>query len=158
MSVALHFLKPSPGSVHRRKRVGRGRSSGHGKTCGRGQKGAQSRSGYSRRPGFAGGNTPLLLTFPKVGFVPVRKKEYAVFNIGRLAYIADKHSSEEITPELLYRWGYIQHNEKVKILGDGELTTKKLKRVVAHAFSRLAEKKLKEAKIFVEKATTDNHR
>lgn len=158
MSVALHSLKPAGGSVHRRKRVGRGRSSGHGKTCGRGQKGAQSRSGYNRRPGFAGGNTPLLLQFPKVGFVPVRRKEYAVFNISRLAQIAEKHSAEEITPELLYRWGYIQRNEMVKILGNGELSSKKLKRVVAHAFSASAEKKLKEAKVFVEKLPAANPR
>ena len=35
----LKDLKPSPGSTHRKRRVGRGIGSGHGKTAGRGHKG-----------------------------------------------------------------------------------------------------------------------
>ncbi|MCX6000040.1 MAG: 50S ribosomal protein L15, partial [Chloroflexi bacterium] len=38
-------LSPSPGSKHKRKRIGRGWSSGHGKFCGRGSKGQKARSG-----------------------------------------------------------------------------------------------------------------
>ena len=40
----LKDLKPSPGSTHRKRRVGRGIGSGHGKTAGRGHKGLGARS------------------------------------------------------------------------------------------------------------------
>src|SRR5438270_489712 len=42
--MKLHELKPSPGSHHPRKRVGRGPGSGHGKTSTRGQKGQGART------------------------------------------------------------------------------------------------------------------
>ena len=51
-----------------RKRVGRGAGSGLGKTCGRGHKGQKSRSGGGVRPGFEGGQNPLYMRLPKVGF------------------------------------------------------------------------------------------
>ena len=37
--IGLHSLKPTPGSRHRKKRVGRGEGSGIGKTSGRGENG-----------------------------------------------------------------------------------------------------------------------
>lgn len=66
--MELNKLSPADGSVHARKRVGRGIGSGLGKTCGRGHKGQTSRSGGSVRPGFEGGQMPLQKRLPKFGF------------------------------------------------------------------------------------------
>jgi large subunit ribosomal protein L15 len=49
------------------KRVGRGISAGQGKTAGRGTKGQNSRTGHSHRPDFEGGQTPLMMSLPKLG-------------------------------------------------------------------------------------------
>ena len=43
--MRLSELQPSPGSKHKKKRVGRGPGSGWGKTAGRGHKGQNSRAG-----------------------------------------------------------------------------------------------------------------
>lgn len=45
MSVGLHNLRRSMGSIHRSKRVGRGLGSGHGTSSTRGTKGQRARSG-----------------------------------------------------------------------------------------------------------------
>ena len=66
--MKLHDLKPTPGSKHRRRRVGRGESSGLGKTSGKGNKGQKARSGASIRPGFEGGQMPIARRLPKKGF------------------------------------------------------------------------------------------
>ncbi len=64
----LSNLKPAKGSVHKRKRIGRGTGSGHGGTSTRGHKGAKSRSGYSQKIGFEGGQMPIYRLLPKRGF------------------------------------------------------------------------------------------
>ena len=43
--MRLSELSPSPGSKHKKKRVGRGPGSGWGKTAARGHKGQNSRAG-----------------------------------------------------------------------------------------------------------------
>lgn len=50
--MKLHELSPAPGSVSKRKRVGRGHGSGNGKTAGKGHKGQNARSGGGVRIGF----------------------------------------------------------------------------------------------------------
>ena len=144
MELGLHNLKPDPGAVRERKRVGRGHGSGHGKTSGRGQKGQKSRSGWKggTRPGFEGGQTPLYMRFPKRGFSNAPfKKEYAVVNVGILNERFEEGT--EITPELLRKEGLVKKNLPVKILGDGELTKKFS--VKAHKFSASAKEKIEAA-------------
>ena len=77
----LSNLKPTPGSTHAKKRLGRGIGSGTGKTAGRGHKGQNARSGGGTRPGFEGGQTPLFKRLPKRGFVNPFRKEYACVNV-----------------------------------------------------------------------------
>jgi len=48
MKLQVHTLKPTPGSQHRKKVVGRGNASGHGTMACRGGKGQTARSGGSR--------------------------------------------------------------------------------------------------------------
>ena len=67
--MKMNSLKPNPGSIKSRKRVGRGNSSGHGSTSGRGTKGQKSRSGSKISSYFEGGQMPLSRRVPKRGFV-----------------------------------------------------------------------------------------
>ncbi|MGA0864047.1 MAG: 50S ribosomal protein L15, partial [Ilumatobacteraceae bacterium] len=71
-------LAPAPGSVKRRKRVGRGIGGKGGKTAGRGTKGQYARNTVAR--GFEGGQMPLKQRVPKLkGFNnPFRVEYYAV--------------------------------------------------------------------------------
>lgn len=137
--MKLNELKPSPGSKHRRKRVGRGPGSGHGKTSCRGHKGSGSRSGSKMHSGFEGGQMPLIRRIPKRGFASLNRKEYALINI---EYLNRFKEGDKITPDSLKEIGMVKKSEKlVKVLGRGELTVKKLQ-ITAHAFSQNAVSKI----------------
>lgn len=132
----LSNLRPASGSVRNNKRVGRGQGSGRGGTSTRGHKGAKSRSGYSKKVGFEGGQMPLQRRIPKYGFKNINRKEYKGINISTLQALAEKRNISSIGVETLVSAGLVSKNELVKILGNGELTTKL--EVKAHAFSKSA--------------------
>ncbi|HBC32670.1 MAG TPA: 50S ribosomal protein L15 [Clostridiales bacterium] len=139
--MKLHELKPNPGSVKKKKRLGRGTASGQGKTAGRGMNGQGSRSGGGTRPGFEGGNMPLYRRLPKRGFTNIFGTQYAELNVEALNQFED---GAEITPEILKSEGIIKKQlDGVKILGNGELE-KKLT-VKAHKFSKSAVEKIEAA-------------
>jgi large subunit ribosomal protein L15 len=135
----LSNLKPSQGSKHSKKRVGRGHGSGQGTQAGRGHKGAQSRSGYSFKRGFEGGQMPLHRRVPKRGFHNPFRVEYAVVNLDTLAERFD--AGTVVTPELLRERGLV-HGERlqIKVLARGEFSKKLTVR--AHKFSGKAAEKL----------------
>ena len=131
--MRLHDLKPTAGSKHRRKRLGRGPGSGRGgHTSTRGQKGQGSRSGSSTRPGFEGGQLPLARRLPKRGFNNKRfGTVYIPVNVESLNQFDDGVTVDETT---LRGAGLVNgRGSGVKILGQGELE-KKLT-VKANAFS-----------------------
>src|SRR5258706_15661331 len=101
----LSNLKPSQGSKHSKKRVGRGHGTGQGTQAGRGHKGAQSRSGWAKKRGFEGGQMPLHRRVPKRGFHNPFRTEYAVVNLDALAERFDANTV--VTPELLRERGII---------------------------------------------------
>lgn len=139
--MKLHELKPSQGSVKKRKRLGRGTATGQGKTAGRGQDGQNSRSGGGTRPGFEGGQMPLYRRIPKRGFNNPFRKEWTILNIEDLNAFED---GTEITPELLIQEGMVKKlNYGLKVLGDGELQKKLTVR--AHKFSQSAIEKIEAA-------------
>ncbi len=133
--MKLHTLKPADGSTKTNKRLGRGQGSG-GSTAGRGHKGAKSRSGYSKKFGFEGGQMPLQRRVPKFGFKNNNKIYYKSVNLDSLEKIAEKHKGVEISFQLLVDNGIIGRNDKIKVLGRGELKSKV--NVQAHAFSGTA--------------------
>jgi large subunit ribosomal protein L15 len=139
--MKLHELRNVPGATHRIKRVGRGEGSGLGKTSGRGGKGQTARSGSSIRPGFEGGQMPLYRKLPHRGFNNANfHKQFAVVNVGDL----EKLGVAEVNFDVLVKAGLIRADaERVKILGNGELT-KKLK-VTACKFSGSAKAKIEKA-------------
>lgn len=132
----LSSLKPAEGSVKSRKRIGRGQGSGRGGTSTRGHKGAKSRSGYSQKIGFEGGQMPLYRRVPKYGFRNINRVEYRSINIDIIQHLAATRNVEVVDMDLLIENGYVSKNDKVKILGRGELTAKV--EVRANAFSASA--------------------
>jgi len=134
--MELSNLKPAEGSTHNSKRKGRGQGSGRGGTSTRGHKGAQSRSGYSRKIGFEGGQMPLQRRLPKFGFNNINRKEFKGINISTLQYLADKKNLKDIDIDTLIDAGLVNKNARVKILGNGNLSSKLS--VKAHAFSKKA--------------------
>ncbi len=134
----LSNLKPTPGSTHAKKRLGRGVGSGTGKTAGKGTKGQNSRSGGGTRPGFEGGQTPFFKRLPKRGFTNRFRKEYATVNVSELNRYAE---GTVVTKELLLQDRLIRKElSGLKILGNGELTVKLT--VQANKFTKTAEEKI----------------
>jgi|SRR5690554_2901770 len=122
--MKLHNLKPAAGSTKNRKRIGRGQASGQGTSAGRGTKGQQSRTGNSKKIGFEGGQTPLQRRIPKFGFKNINRVEYKEFNLGQVDALIEKYELEEFSLDSLYENSLIQKSDKVKVLGNGEITKK----------------------------------
>ena len=134
----LSHLRPAPGSVKKKKRLGRGPGSGLGKTSGKGHKGRGSRSGGNTPPGYEGGQMPLARRLPKRGFHNPFRERYCIINLASLEHFAD---GSLVDLESLQVAGLVRGKQKkVKILAKGELT--KVLTVKAHAFSQQAREKI----------------
>ena len=138
--MELHNLKPAPGSVKKGKRIARGQGSGHGGTSTRGHKGAKSRSGWSSKRAFEGGQMPLQMRLPKKGFKNPNRVSYTALNLARLQEISEKYGLSEISIDALYANRIIKKGEKVKVLANGELTSKVSVKV--HAISEKAKSQI----------------
>ncbi len=136
----LETLRPPRGSRKKKVRVGRGMGSKLGRTAGKGNKGQKSRRGYSRRRGFEGGQMPLHRRIPKRGFRSPFGTTFDVINVADLNVFP---AGETVTPDILRAHGFVRTQQQVKILGDGELTSKLA--VHAHAFSASAKEKITKA-------------
>ena len=126
----LSNLKPAQARKDR-KRIGRGLGSGKGRYSGRGIKGQKSRAGsHKMRAGFEGGQMPIYMRMGKergstskdaMPIGPFRTYSQPV----NVAALERFDAGTEVTPELLKEAGLIRTIRKdVKILGNGELTTK----------------------------------
>lgn len=122
--MKLHELRPAKGSVHKEKRLGRGEASGKGGTSTKGNKGGQSRAGYKRKMAHEGGQMPIQRRIPKRGFKNPNRIEYKVFNLGQIDQLVEKYDIKEFSLENLYINGLISQTDRVKILGNGELSSK----------------------------------
>jgi len=125
--MQLNELKSSPGSKHRRMRVGRGIGSGKGKTSGRGGKGQTARTGV-RINGFEGGQTPIHRRLPKRGFKNHTRVIYAVVNLGSIQKAVDAGKldiKQPIDLAGLQKAGLARNSDlDVKLLAKGKLTAK----------------------------------
>ena len=118
--LKVHHLRPAPGAKKDKTRVGRGEGS-KGKTAGRGTKGTKAR--YSVRPGFEAGNIGFVMRSPKLrGFKNPFRVEYQVVNLDKLAELYPKGG--DVTILDLVAKGAVRKNEKVKVLGDGDIAVK----------------------------------
>jgi len=143
MSITLHNLHPNEGSNRPKKRLGRGRGSGTGKTSGKGVKGQKARPGHhGARFAFEGGQMPMPRRIPKRGFKNPNRVEAFPINVETLGKIFDAGATIDL--ETLRARGIVPKLvEKIKILGEGELT-KKLA-IKAHAASATAKQKIEAA-------------
>ncbi len=118
--LKMHHLRPAPGAKTERTRVGRGEAS-KGKTAGRGTKGTKAR--YQVRAGLEGGNLNSIMRAPKLrGFKNPFRVEYQVVNLERLAELYPKGGDVTVTD--LVAKGVVRKNEKVKVLGTGDIDVK----------------------------------
>ena len=122
--MKLHELRPAKGATKRDKRLGRGEASGHGGTSTKGNKGGQSRAGYKRKMAHEGGQMPIQRRVPKRGFTNIHRIEYKVFNLGQIDQLLEKYDIKEFSFENLYSNKLVSQNDKVKILGNGEIKSK----------------------------------
>jgi large subunit ribosomal protein L15 len=141
--MKLHTLTPAEGSTKNRKRIGRGTGSGRGGTSTRGHKGAKSRSGYKSKLGFEGGQMPLQRRVPKFGFKSLNRVEFKPVNLDTLQNLAEQHNLEAINLEALVSHGIASKNDKIKVLGGGELKAKL--EISAHKFSASAVEAIEKA-------------
>jgi large subunit ribosomal protein L15 len=118
--LKVHHLRPAAGSRKERTRVGRGEGS-KGKTAGRGTKGSKAR--YQVKAGFEGGQMPLHMRTPKLrGFKNPFRVEYQVVNLEKLAELYPQGG--DVTVSDLVAKGAVRKNEKVKVLGSGDIAVK----------------------------------
>ncbi len=137
--MRLSELQPSPGSKHKKKRVGRGPGSGWGKTAARGHKGQNSRAGGPKGPGFEGGQMPLTRRIPKRGFNNIFRQDWAIVNLRDLNRFAKDSVVDEA---VLKEAGLVPlKTKRIKLLAQGEVTvplTVKVQAASAQAQERVA--------------------
>lgn len=134
--MELNNLRPAQGSVKKVKRIGRGTGSGHGGTSTRGHKGDKARSGSKEKRHFEGGQTPMQRRLPKRGFNNVNRQEYVALNLGALEAFVQKAGVTDLDVAILVASGLAKASEKIKVLGNGTLTSKV--NIKAHAVSASA--------------------
>ncbi|MBZ4040253.1 50S ribosomal protein L15 [Novilysobacter selenitireducens] len=135
--MRLNTLKPADGARKERTRVGRGIGSGLGKTAGRGHKGSFARSGKGKiKAGFEGGQMPMHMRLPKIGF----RSRTAGDTAEVLLYQLDRLDAGDIDFAALRAAKLVPSTAKrAKIVKKGELSKKfVLKGVLATAGAKAA--------------------
>ena len=120
MTLKMHHLRPATGAKKSKTRKGRGEGS-KGKTAGRGTKGTKAR--YQVPASFEGGQMPLHMRLPKLrGFQNPFRVEYQVVNVETINALFP--TGGDVTVADLVAKGAVRDGEKVKVLGDGEISVK----------------------------------
>ena len=118
--LKVHHLRPAPGAKTAKTRVGRGEGS-KGKTAGRGTKGTKAR--YQVPAASRVGRCRCTCALPKLrGFKNPFRVEYQVVNLEKLAELYPKGG--DVTVGDLVAKGAVRKNEKVKVLGTGDIAVK----------------------------------
>jgi large subunit ribosomal protein L15 len=86
--------------------------------------------------GFEGGQMPLQRRVPKFGFKSLNRVEFKPVNLDTLQALAEQYNLEVVNMEAMVSHGIASKNDKIKILGGGELKSKL--DVAAHKFSATA--------------------
>ena len=135
--MRLNTLKPGKGARQDRKRVGRGIGSGLGKTAGRGHKGSFARAGKGKiKAGFEGGQMPMHMRLPKIGFNSKKAGDTAEVMLYKLVLVkGDTIDLAALRAAKLVPPGA----KRAKVVNKGELSRKVvLKGVAATAGARAA--------------------
>ncbi len=124
--LTTQTITPTAGSRNKAKRRGRGNGSGRWTFCGRGMNGQNCRSGGGVPDWFEGGQTPLFRRMPKLkGFSNAKfKKHFNIINLSDIEVAITKGAKEITKDTLLETWVITRKSLGVKLLGNGELTSK----------------------------------
>ena len=79
---------------------------------------------------------PLQRRVPKFGFTNINRKEFKGINLDTLQFLVETKKVKAITIDVILENGLASKNDKIKILGRGELKAKL--DVTVHAFSATA--------------------
>ena len=142
MTIKLESLQSNKGSRRKKMRKGRGIAAGQGASCGFGMRGQKSRSGRPTRPGFEGGQMPLYRRVPKLKhFEIINQKNFSIINLSKFNDFKD---DDTVNLDSLVKKGFLfKPKFPLKVLGNGELNVKL--KVQAHAFTKVAQKKIEDA-------------
>ena len=135
--MKMNTLSPAEGARQVAKRVGRGIGSGLGKTCGRGHKGSFARAGKGKiKAGFEGGQMPMMMRLPKIGFRSKLLKDTAEVMLYQLELL----EAGAVDFAALRAAGLVPSTaKKAKIVKKGEVSKKLvLKGLLATAGARAA--------------------
>lgn len=115
-----------------------------GEQSGRGHNGQKSRSGSKVKAWFEGGQMPLQRRVPKFGFRNMFRTEFQAVNVHNISnFVEAGKLSDTITVEDLVNCGLADDNDRIKLLGTGEIDTKIT--IEVHACSGSARKKVEDA-------------
>lgn len=140
--LSLNNIASEAGSRNKSKRLWRWNGSGKGTYCGRGLNGQNCRAGGWVGPWFEWGQTPLFRRMPKLkGFSnALFTTRYSVVNVSDLEALA-KSGVTEITNEVLVANLIVRDkNSLVKVLGEGEISSKvtvKVNKVSSSALEKI---------------------
>jgi large subunit ribosomal protein L15 len=143
--LSHNTIESAPNSRKPRMRVGRWVGSGKGGTSGRGNGGQNSRTWRGKfNAAFEGGQTPLFRRLPKKrGFTAHAPNVFSILNISTLQKLAAEGVAT-VDSEVLVQKGLIPNiGALIKILGNGDITTKVTVR--AHKASAQAQAKIEKA-------------
>lgn len=125
--MKLNEIKPQEGAVKVKRRKGRGIGSSKGKTCGVGVKGQKSRRGVAIK-GFEGGQMPIYMRMPKIGFNNPFAKDWVHISLDDLQRALDSKAIDgksTIDEDALVQAKVIRRKKDgVKLLAKGELKSK----------------------------------
>ncbi|KAL1840005.1 hypothetical protein VTJ49DRAFT_922 [Mycothermus thermophilus] len=121
----LANLSDNKGAYNKRIRKGRGPSSGYGKTAGRGHKGQKQHGKV--KPWFQGGQTPLIVSHGRHGFINFRAPKMMEVNLEKLQKWIDTgriDPKKQITPRELIRSNLVGNPilDGIKLLAGGKET------------------------------------
>ncbi len=85
---------------------------------------------------------PLQRRVPKFGFKNINRVEYKAINLSTIQKLADDKQLSKVGIEELIAAGFVNKSQLVKVLANGELTSKV--DVEAHAFSEKAKALIEE--------------
>lgn len=123
--------------LKKKKRVGRGGKKGT--YCGRGIKGQKARAGRKLKPIVR----DILKKYPKLRGYRFKSKKENVLVLNLDVFEKKFSAGEEITPQLLKEKKIVKKADKIKILGNGELTKKLVFK--GFLFSKKAKEKILKA-------------
>ncbi|MDD2758280.1 MAG: 50S ribosomal protein L15 [Patescibacteria group bacterium] len=138
MKLNIHTIKPSRGSKHAKKRVGRGNASGHGTYSTRGGKGQTARSGGSHRLALKAFKRLMQSTPKSRGFKSLKTKPTEVllssleknFDNGAVVNLASLKEKKMVKADVLAAKIIVKGELKKKLTVEGVACTKTAKALI----------------------------